>query len=123
MLLDERYELIRMVVLFSGKIKVRAQYEKTVIINYAIALKELGEMEKMRKILRRKDLPNSKPHKMAIHILLNEIDKGFQLFPDVIEAVKFDSERKKMMEWPLFKHLRNDKRFINAFKSGFITQE
>jgi hypothetical protein len=82
----------------------------------------MGKTEEMKKLLKRnKVLFGHTAQKMAVHILFDEVDKAFELLPKVLQEAQYETKIRKIKEWPLFKHLRNDRRFITAFEQG-LTQ-
>jgi hypothetical protein len=115
-LVDNRYELTRLIALYASKLKMREQYEWPIIINHAIALREIGQNDKLRKLVLSLNVPqNIATYKMAIHILLNENDKAFELLPKAIDEATYGAERRRMKEWPLFRPIQEDSRFKGAF--------
>lgn len=115
-LIDERFGLIIKAARIFSDLKISEPFNTTITINHAIALRELGQHEKMNKLLKRIKAATNL-HKLAIYILYGQADKAFELLPSIVEEVEYDAERRRMRNWPLFKYLRNDSRFISAFEA------
>lgn len=86
--------------------------------NYLIALKQLNKNEELDKELKQMKVSTLSPiFKMAYYTLLEDKDKILELIPHckLVDEMKIEW----VYEWPLFKHIRQDKDFVKQIEEKF----
>ena len=109
LLSQERYDLAIQLSVFAGQFKMQWYESQMVAINHAIALRDTGQKDAMREVLRPiENSPASKSIEIALHILHERYDSAYIL----IMAVKKKGQLLNLhTAGPLFRPLKNDLRF------------
>ncbi len=116
-LCEEQYDLTKNLAMFVGVLDaVSDGAARIVIINHAIALKTLGEIEEMEHLLLGHDWSAcSLRFTTALHALRNEEELLIELLPKAIAAGHIN--RYALQEWPLFKDFRTESWFAEVMES------
>ncbi len=115
---EERFDLVkRMAERLRGARYAKEQSKRMAIINYAIALKELGCLDEMESVLSMDWSGFSLEFKLALHALRNEEEEFYQLLPRAVAAEMI--EKWQLEEWPVFAHQRGTERFAEALERHF----
>lgn len=127
MLVDETYESLKegrfaltvRVARFCQVFDIRSENRaRRVIVNHAIALKELGQLNDMELLLSETDWSAcSLPFQLALHALRDEDTALYQMLPKAVAVGEV--ERWHLEEWPLFASQRKTERFEEALERNF----
>lgn len=111
-LVDERYEVARKLAEYASRLKFTNDViTHGVIINHAIALRELGERQAMQKLLRQHDIESwGLKYQIAYQALTGRMGALFGLLPKALASGEL--QRTNLEQWPLFKPVRADPRFM-----------
>ena len=117
-LVDERYEVASELSKYAEGLKsVNEGVMHGIIVNHAIALRELDERSAMLKLLRKHNIEAwGQRYQIASHALRGEYEALFRLLPKAIDAGEV--QHANLEHWPLFKPVRTDPRFILLLDKG-----
>jgi hypothetical protein len=113
---QNRYELVKDLASASGEISLSRRYKQFVIVNHAIALRQLGEIERMQSVI---SLLRSEKRdwrvNIAYMILQGNYDKARLL---LLEAAAKNELINVSEYWPLFDPVRDEQWFTNIFDTA-----
>jgi hypothetical protein len=112
---NEKYSLSVELAINSDFLSLSRKYRRYVNVNHGIALRETGEVKQLEKIIA--ELKQSRPDtvtKMAIEILCENYSKAFYMLLNIKSKDK-KSFTSITEDWPLFKPVKNEKRFQYLF--------
>jgi hypothetical protein len=120
-LLEKRHALTIRLAQYGSSIDFATDHDSRIVtINRAIALKELGEIEEMERVLSERDWSScATKFRLALHVLRDEEGSVFELLPKAIAVEEVG--RQALEEWPLFRSLRTNQRFLEAIEQYFPT--
>jgi hypothetical protein len=110
-LIEKRYDIVNEVAGYATGINFEVdRSRRVVVINQAIALKQLSEIEEMEAVLSKHDWSSSSMEfEVALCALRNEEDKLLELLSRAIPAKAIKQE--DLVDWPLFIEFRNSPAF------------
>lgn len=115
---DQRFEYVKMLAVYAkGAGVVEDASRRMLLINHAIALRETGDQDGVRKLLHDMDWSAaSLKFSLALHVLREEKEEFLRILPKAMaaEAIKVQA----MRDWPLFSPWRGQGWFDNAL-AGF----
>jgi hypothetical protein len=116
-LVQGKYDFVKRLAGFAPIARVSKAIARRIAINHAIALRELGEKDEIRKAVKGCDwLPQEIEVQIALCTLREEYERVYSLLAKAAET----GEIKRMwIDWPLFRPIRNEQRFIEIFQQGF----
>jgi hypothetical protein len=111
-LIDERYEVARGLAEYATKLKsVNEAVMRGVIVNQAIALRDINEHQAMRRLLQKHKVETwGLKYQIACHVLQGKDEAFFRLLPQAITSGEI--QYANLEQWPLFKPVRSDSRFV-----------
>jgi hypothetical protein len=111
---DQRYEYVKVLAVFAkGADVVEDASRRIVLINHAIALREIGDQDGVREILQEMDWTAvSLRFSLALHVLREQQEDFLKLLPKVVAADEI--KLTELREWPLFKPWRGQGWFDSA---------
>ena len=113
-LTQERYEFTKRVACSASAIKIARPFRRLIIINQAIASRELGEEARVRGLVKECEwMPMSIDVQIAIHTLRREYNRVYSLLKEA--AVSGDIKHISK-DWPLFRPINHEPQFIQAFE-------
>lgn len=114
-LMQEKYEFVKRLASFASVIKISKPVLRLITINHAIALRELGEKDKIRRLVKECDwAPMTLEVEIALHTLREEYDRVYTL---LIQAVDTGEIWRISRNWPLFRPISNERKFIEIFQT------
>jgi hypothetical protein len=121
-LLDERYYVVCKLAEYGESLKLKNKsIERPIIINHAIALRELNDRLKMEQLIRPHTWTTyGLKYRIAIHVLRGETKSVLTLLPQAVAEEEI--HRENLIEWPLFKHIRNDPEFESLVRMLFPSE-
>jgi len=105
--------------LYAKEVKVRDQKTRLMLdVNYCQSLKWQGRNKDLEKEIQEFDISALSPiFKLAIHTLRSDRKR---FYPEVKNAISVDKMDEKMfMEWPLFRELRKDPKYLTNIHAAF----
>ena len=113
-LLYQRFSLIESLAKFATELSsISDETAKLTLINYAVALRDIGKHTKMKEVLTQQDWENSAvKFQIAFHTLSENYERVYALLPLAIEKGEISVLAK---DWPLFKPIRNEIQFSRCF--------
>lgn len=120
-LLEHRFELATRLAQYTNKAPyVYDNQRRMAVINYAIALRELGRTNEMNSVLDEQDWSACAPQfKVALCALTGNEDEFYNILPKAVAADEFT--KYDLENWPLFANLRGTQRFNEAVRECFTT--
>jgi len=110
-LLEEDYNLIENLYNYIDSIDIKNDKEKRIlVINYCISLKEENKIDKMNDVIDQYDWSaTSTDFNMALSILQNENKQAYRYIKQLLASNNLNKDT--LREWPIFKPLREKKKF------------
>lgn len=111
-LVDDRYEVARSLAEYALKLKsVSESVRRGVIVNQAIALRDLGEHQAMRNLLLKHKVETwGLKYQIACYALQGKDEALFRTLPKAIAAGEI--QRTNLEQWPLFSPIRATPEFV-----------
>ena len=109
----ERYTLVIDSVVFIRKLKLEKSVYRFVVINHAIAERELGDERKVHSLVSKCDwLPMTIDVQIALSVLRKNYEETYRLLKEAKDSNEIINI---MPEWPLFKPIKHTSEFIEIF--------
>jgi hypothetical protein len=110
-LTEKNYKLTEYLAEYSYSIDIKNDQDlRIIVVNHCIALRDLGKVEEMDKVLSKYDWSAvSLTFKLALSVLRNEEDNAYGILDRVLAIGEIDAP--ELDSWPLFGQLRNTERF------------
>ena len=119
LLCRRRFQLARTMLEFGLSFKKQGEevVRKMMVVNLAIAVKSLGNVEEAYKILDGEDWSAaSDKFKICVAAVRNDIDSVVKYIAKIAES---EVSKGDFREWPAFRSIRNDPKFITSFEQRF----
>lgn len=121
-LYDENYRLTRMIFDFASQTFKKCSSEESrrvMVVNQALAYKWGGNDTKAREIVAQEDWSATRgKFRLAEAVILENFEKAFDIMQEIGKNYNEVGEG-NYREWPLFKEIRKEKRFVELFEQIF----
>lgn len=108
-----RFDLTKRTAHCAAAMGISKQWHRIITINQAIAFRELGEIDKIRGLLKKYEWT---PMPIDIEIGLSTLREDYERTYLLLEQAAYSGDLKKISkDWPLFKPIRQEVRFVQVF--------